>query len=83
MPKRELIGTVVSDKMSKTIIVSVATHVPHPKYGKMVLRTRKFFAHDELELASMGAKVRIIEHRPLSRQKRWLLTEVIASQEIV
>lgn len=83
MPKRELVGTVVSDKMNKTVVVAVAIHVPHAKYGKMVLQTRKFYAHDELEVAKVGTKVRIIEHRPLSRQKRWMLKDVIATQELV
>ncbi|MEB3299101.1 MAG: 30S ribosomal protein S17 [Candidatus Sericytochromatia bacterium] len=77
MPKREILGKVVSDKMEKTIVVAVETRHPHPRYGKIVKKTNKFKAHDEENAAREGDTVRIIESRPLSRDKRWSLTEIV------
>lgn len=71
------IGTVVSDKMDKTIVVKVEDFIRHPLYGKRVKRTTKFKAHDELNTCGIGDKVRIMETRPLSRDKRWRLIEII------
>lgn len=71
------LGTVVSDKMDKTVVVAVERQVPHPLYGKRVVRTRKFHAHDEENTAREGDLVRIMETRPLSRTKRWRLVEVV------
>jgi len=70
-------GVVVSDKMDKTIVVAIKTKVRHPLYGKMVNRTRKFKAHDELNSCGIGDTVRIMETRPLSKDKRWRLVEII------
>ena len=70
-------GVVVSDKMDKTIVVAIKTKVRHPLYGKMVNRTRKFRAHDEQNQCGIGDTVRIMETRPLSKDKRWRLVEVI------
>jgi small subunit ribosomal protein S17 len=70
-------GVVVSDKMDKTIVVAIKTKVRHPLYGKMVNRTRKFKAHDEQNQCGIGDTVRIMETRPLSKDKRWRLVEVI------
>ena len=70
-------GIVVSDKMDKTIVVAIKTKVRHPLYGKMVNRTRKFKAHDEKNECGIGDTVRIMETRPLSRDKRWRLVEII------
>ena len=70
-------GVVVSDKMDKTIAVAIKTKVRHPLYGKMVNRTRKFKAHDEQNQCGIGGTVRIMETRPLSKDKRWRLVEVI------
>lgn len=78
MPKKELIGRVVSDKMEKTIVVAVETKYPHPRYGKIVKKTNRFKAHDEENTSHTGDTVRIREARPLSRDKRWELTEVIS-----
>ena len=78
MPKRILVGTVVSDKMQKTIVVEVERRVPHPVFKKIIRRTSKFYAHDEEGKAKTGDKVRIEETRPLSRLKRWKLIEVLA-----
>ncbi|MBM3275654.1 MAG: 30S ribosomal protein S17 [Candidatus Sericytochromatia bacterium] len=77
MPKREILGQVVSDKMDKTITVSVETRHPHPRYGKIVRATKKFKAHDEENAARIGDTVRIGEDRPLSAQKRWRLLEIV------
>jgi small subunit ribosomal protein S17 len=71
------IGKVVSDKMDKTIVVAVETRVRNPLTGKIVNRTTKFKAHDENNEAKEGDKVRIMETRPLSRDKRWRLVEIV------
>ncbi len=68
---------VASDKMDKTIVVSVADRVRHPKYKKIVKRTIKFKAHDENNECKIGDKVRIMETRPLSKDKRWRMVEII------
>lgn len=70
-------GTVVSDKMDKTIVVAINTKVRHPLYGKMVNRTRKFKAHDENNECGVGDFVKIMETRPLSKDKCWRLVEII------
>ena len=70
-------GVVVSDKMDKTIVVAIKTKVRHPLYGKMVNRTRKFKAHDEQNQCGIGDTVKIMETRPLSKDKRWRVTEII------
>lgn len=70
-------GKVVSDKMDKTIVVAIETLVRHPLYGKSMKRTTKFKAHDENNECKMGDKVRIMETRPLSKDKRWRLVEII------
>ena len=71
------IGTVVSDKMDKTIVVAVETRVKHKPYGKIVKQTKKFKVHDENNECRIGDKVKIMETRPLSREKRWRLVEII------
>ena len=75
--RKERIGVVTSDKMSKSITVTVERRVMHPKYGKFVKRSSKFMAHDEKEEANVGDTVRIMETRPLSKSKRWRLVEVV------
>lgn len=71
------VGTVLSDKMDKTVIVGVQRKVPHPLYGKQVTRTKKYYAHDEEGQAHAGDVVRIVETRPLSKTKRWRVVEVV------
>jgi small subunit ribosomal protein S17 len=71
------VGIVVSDKMDKTIVVKIEDFIRHPLYGKRVKRTKKFKAHDELNTCAIGDKVRIMETRPLSRDKRWRLVEIM------
>lgn len=75
---KTLIGTVVSDKMQKTIVVSVERTVKHPKYGKILRRKTKLHAHDENEVCQIGNVVKIRETRPLSKLKNWILVEVIS-----
>jgi small subunit ribosomal protein S17 len=81
IPKRHLrktrIGQVVSNKMEKTIVVAAVRRVPHAKFGKIVKRTKKLYAHDEKNQCSIGDLVRVEETRPLSRLKRWRLVEVL------
>jgi len=71
------VGQVVSDKMDKSIVVSVERRVKHPVYGKYVKKTSRFMAHDEENTCGIGDTVRIMETRPLSKRKRWRLVEVI------
>ncbi|MEW6468200.1 MAG: 30S ribosomal protein S17 [Bacteroidota bacterium] len=75
--RKEKIGIVTSNKMQKSIVVSVERKVKHPKYGKFVKRTSKFMAHDEKNESSIGDTVRIVETRPLSKNKRWRLVEIL------
>ena len=70
-------GKVVSNKMQKTIVVAVEDHVKHPLYGKIVKRTYKLKAHDENNDCNIGDTVRVMETRPLSKDKRWRLVEVV------
>jgi len=68
---------VVSNKMAKTVVVALVERVRHPKYDKFVVRTKKFYAHDENNDAKVGDKVRIVETRPMSKTKRWRVVEVL------
>ena len=75
--RKTRVGMVVSDKMQKTVVVSIERRVQHPVYGKMVRRTTKLKAHDEQNEAKTGDTVRIMETRPLSKDKRWRVVEII------
>jgi len=75
--RKEVVGTVVSDKMQKTIVVKVDRRIRHSLYKKYVTRSRRFKAHDEKNTAKKGDLVRIVESRPLSRDKRWALQEIL------
>ena len=81
--RKEFIGTVISDKMQKTIVVQVARLVRHKRYPKIIRSKRRFKAHDEKNEARIGDRVRIMETRPLSKDKRWRLTEIIAKAKTV
>ena len=70
-------GTVVSSSMDKTVVVAIIERVRHPKYAKFVNRTKKLYAHDEANDANVGDRVRVMETRPLSKQKRWRVVEVL------
>jgi small subunit ribosomal protein S17 len=75
--RKQRVGIVTSNKMEKTIVISVERRLQHPMYGKFVKRTNKFMAHDEKNECTIGDKVRIMETRPLSKSKRWRLVEII------
>jgi small subunit ribosomal protein S17 len=75
--RKTRVGVVVSDKMQKTVVVAIDRRVPHPVYGKMVTRTTRLKAHDEENSAKTGDTVRIMETRPLSKDKRWRVVEII------
>jgi len=81
--KSQLTGTVVSDKMEKTVVVAVARQVRHSVYGKIQRRTSTFVAHNEDNAAKMGDTVNIAESRPLSRRKRWVVTQIVAKASAV
>src|SRR3974390_1917625 len=75
--RKERVGEVIANKMTKTIIVRVERRFPHPKFKKVVTGYRKFYAHDEKSEAKVGDRVRIQETRPLSKTKRWRLVEIV------
>ncbi|MGQ0815429.1 MAG: 30S ribosomal protein S17 [Gemmatimonadota bacterium] len=75
--RKTRVGTVVSNKMDKTVVVAVERRVSHPLYGKQVARTKKYYAHDEENAAREGDVVRIVETRPLSKLKRWRIVEIV------
>lgn len=75
--RKTRVGIVTSDKMDKTIVVSIVDNVKHPLYGKIVKRTYKLKAHDEKNECNIGDRVRVMETRPLSKDKRWRLVEII------
>ncbi len=75
--RKERIGVVVSDKMNKSIIVGIQRQIKHPIYGKFIKKTTKLMAHDENDDANEGDTVRIVETRPLSKNKRWRLVEIL------
>ncbi|BDA39236.1 30S ribosomal protein S17 [Candidatus Atelocyanobacterium thalassae] len=79
MAVKEKVGVVVSTKMDKTIVVEVENRSPHPKYGKIIVKTKKFKAHDQDNKCQKGDRVRIQETRPLSKTKRWVMTEILTS----
>lgn len=76
--RQQKVGRVVSARMDKTIVVEVTRRVPHPLYGRVVQRRKKFYAHDEKNQCGVGDVVRIVESRPLSRLKRWRLVKVLS-----
>lgn len=75
--RKTRVGKVVSNKMDKTIVVAIETSVKHPLYGKIVKRTYKLKAHDEENQCQVGDKVKVMETRPLSKEKRWRLVEIV------
>jgi small subunit ribosomal protein S17 len=81
--RKVLTGKVVSDKMDKTVVVAVETLVRHPLYQRIIRRTKKFKAHDEQNSCRVGDKVKMMETRPLSKEKRWRVIEILEkSQQI-
>ena len=75
--RKEKIGVVVSNKMDKTVTVLVSQRIKHPVYGKYINRSRKFMAHDEANACRIGDTISIVERRPMSRNKRWRVSEII------
>ena len=75
--RKERIGVVTSNRMEKSIVVSEVKRVKHPMYGKFVLRTKKYVAHDETNDCNIGDTVRIMETRPMSKTKRWRMVEIV------
>ncbi|MGK7923079.1 MAG: 30S ribosomal protein S17 [Trichodesmium sp.] len=82
MAAKERVGVVVSNKMQKTIVVAVENRSAHPRYGKTVVKTKKYKVHDEENKCKEGDRVRITETRPLSRTKRWQVDSIISSKAI-
>ena len=80
MAVKERVGTVVSDKMEKTVVVAVENRFPHPIYKKTVSRTTRYKVHDEDNRCHVGDRVRITETRPLSRSKRWTVAEIMTTK---
>lgn len=76
--RKTRVGVVISDKMDKTLVVEQVARVPHPRFNKIVKRSKKYYVHDESGQAKVGDRVRITESRPLSKLKRWTLTEVLS-----
>lgn len=79
MAVKERVGLVISDKMQKTVVVAIENRAPHPKYGKIVVRTKHYQVHDETDQCRVGDRVRIQETRPLSRTKRWIVKDILSS----
>ena len=77
MAVKERVGVVVSDKMEKTVVVAIENRSTHPKYGKIVVKTKRYKVHDEENRCKEGDRVRIQETRPLSRTKRWTVAEIL------
>ena len=77
MAVKERVGVVVSNKMEKTVVVAVENRAPHPKYRKIMVRTKRYKAHDEENKCKEGDRVRIQETRPLSRTKRWTVVDIL------
>ncbi|MES2743326.1 MAG: 30S ribosomal protein S17 [Pseudomonadota bacterium] len=81
--KRTLVGKVVSDKMDKTVTVLIERHVKHPLYGKIIMRSNKYHAHDENNEVKMGDTVEIQEGRPISKTKAWTVTRVVQAAPVI
>jgi small subunit ribosomal protein S17 len=79
MAVKERVGVVVSDKMQKTVVVAVENRAPHPKYRKIMVRTKRYKVHDEENQCKVGDRVRIQETRPLSRTKRWTVVNILSN----
>lgn len=79
--RRSQTGVVVSNKMDKTAVIAVETLVRHPLYGRTIRQTKKYKAHDEQNMCNIGDKVRIMETRPLSKDKRWRVVEILRKAE--
>ena len=83
MPVKQQVGTVISTKMQKTIVVKVENRYPHPLYSKTLIKTKKYLAHDELEESKIGDQVLVEECRPLSKRKRWKLVKTLSKSSLI
>jgi small subunit ribosomal protein S17 len=83
MAIKEKIGTVISDKMEKTIVIKVENYDSHSAYSKIITKTKKYLVHDTHEIANIGDKVVIKECRPLSKRKRWILERIISKSSLI
>jgi small subunit ribosomal protein S17 len=83
MPVKQQIGIVISNKMQKTIVVKVENRYSHPMYSKILIRTKKYLAHDELEESTIGDQVLVEECRPLSKRKRWKLIKILSKSSLI
>ena len=83
MPVKQQIGIVISNKMQKTIVVKIENRYSHPIYSKILVKTKKYLAHDELENSNIGDQVLIQECRPLSKRKRWKLIEILSKSSLI
>ena len=83
MALKEKIRIVVSNKMQKTIVVKVESRFSHPIYSKIVVKTKRYLAHDENNQCNIGDQVLITEHRPLSKKKRWILNKIISKSSLI
>ena len=83
MPVKQQVGTVISTKMQKTIVVKVENRYPHPLYSKTLIKTKKYLAHDELEESKIGDQVLVEECRPLSKRKRWKLIKILLKSSLI
>ena len=83
MPVKEQIGIVISNKMSKTIVIKVENRYPHPIYSKIMVRTKKYLAHDEKENSNIGDLVIVEECKPLSKKKHWKLKKILIKSSLI
>lgn len=83
MPVKQQVGIVISNKMQKSIVIKIEKKYPHPLYSKTLIKTKKYLAHDESQIANIGDKVLIKECRPLSKKKRWELVQVILKSSLI
>ena len=83
MPVKQEIGIVISNKMQKTIVVKIENRYSHPMYSKILIKTKKYLAHNELENCNIGDQVLIQECRPLSKRKRWKLIEILSKSSLI
>ena len=83
MPVKEKIGVIISNKMQKTVVVKVENRYSHPFYSKIMIKTRKYLAHDEMNECDIGDQVLLKECRPLSKRKRWSVTKIILKSSLI
>jgi small subunit ribosomal protein S17 len=83
MPVKEKIGVVISNKMQKTVVVKIESRYSHPIYSKIMIKTRKYFAHDEMNECNIGDQVLVRECRPLSKKKRWSVSKIILKSSLI